>query len=266
MSQNFPDIKKIGTGLVEMGSECVPERMAGHSVRESQSSFVIFDPFVDPAGIERFGGSRVLNKEPAVLWFDGAGMPVGVEIFKGSSGKNGIPVGAVLGRRDIEAQILPVDVFSTDMAEFTGTDAGGIEHGTDSEEFGIPDGGNERFHFLHGRDIRKVLKIFPIGDLIWIPWAFENVKVEGSQLCNDAVHGTVFDLSGLLNFGQEIPDIVPGHGFGRDQNPFAVIEIRDKIRDIGFDGMFGKIPEHEHPDEPGEIGFPVQGKDSGFHG
>ena len=75
-------------------------------------------------------------------------MPVGIEILKRPFGEYGIPVGTVFGRGDIKPEISAVDVFCTDMAEFGGTYAGGIENGADGKELRIPDGGNKRFHFF----------------------------------------------------------------------------------------------------------------------
>lgn len=154
---------------------------------------------------------------------------------------------AVFTMSDVDAQIFPLNVFITEVTDFTNTKTGRIHESNHSFRFEISHGRDKCFGLFFCRD-KGQIGIKPAHrELCVIPGLMKNVKSEKTQLGNGDIDRTVRKIPFLLKDLKKPPLI-----FVRDlRRRFVkgipdIIELSRNISLVRFHCMVGKTTKRNH--------------------
>ena len=149
--------------------------------------------------------------------------------------------------RDVDAHIFPLDVFITEIADFTNTKTGRIHESNHSLRFEISHGRDKGFGLFFCRDKWQIGIKLAHRELCVIPGLMKNIKSEKAQLGNSSIDRTVrkipFPLKDLKK-----PSLV----FVRDlcrrfvKCIFDIIEISRNVSLVRFHCMVSKTAKRNH--------------------
>lgn len=183
---------KINPVFIEACSKSMPERMAGKASGLSEFCLVFCDMSGEIKGVNGFCGISLFRKK--VAGWPATGKPVLGKDIKSRLGENGITVRTVFAMSDVDAHVFPLDVFITEIADFTDTETGRIHESNHGLRLDICHGRNEGFRFFFCRYKRQIGIKFSHGKLCVIPWLMKNIKGKKTQLGNGNVDCTVREV------------------------------------------------------------------------
>ena len=99
---------------------------------------------------------------------------------------------------DVDAHIFPLNVFITEIADFTNAKTGRIHESNHSFRFAICHGRDKDFGLFFCRDKWQIGIKFPHRKLCVIPGLMKNVKSKKTQLGNGNIDRTVRKIPFLL--------------------------------------------------------------------
>ena len=149
--------------------------------------------------------------------------------------------------RDVDAHIFPLDVFITEIADFTNTKTGRIHESNHSLGLHIAHGRDKDFGLFFCQDKGQIGIKFSHRKLCVIPWLMKNIKSEKAQLGNGSIDRTVRKIPFALKDLKKPPLI-----FVRDlRRRFVkgipdIIEISRNISLLRLHCMVGKTTKRNH--------------------
>lgn len=235
----------IGTILIQMSPEGMPEGVTGQTFWPAKFFFVGSDMSGKEKGIDRPRRVCLFREKPSCG--PAAFEPVLCEDVESGFREDRISVTTVLAMGDMDAHVFALDIFISKAADFPDAKAGGIHKSGHSFMLDIGHGGNECYDFLPGRDKGKVSVEPSHRDLRRVSGFMKDVKSKETDLRDGGIDCPVRKGAFLLQDIQEFPDLRVS-----DLGRVFMKRIRDKIeisRDIGtirLHGMSSKATKRDH--------------------
>ena len=125
VAQEGLDGEQVRAIFVKMGAESMAEGMTSEPLRPSKAAFMGMDMSGEEKGINGSVDAGLFREKPAL----GASIskPVLCEESQGGLREDGKAVLSCFGLPDVDAHVFPVYILITEMADFTDTQARGIQ-------------------------------------------------------------------------------------------------------------------------------------------